>query len=755
MDAYTQLFRAAHAGAYGMNTLPEPSRTQREAGDYAKGTGSFQGTPVVIENPRGSLRKWWADDGTSGENLQLFHYGYFEGVNGADGDEMDCYIGPYPESDQVFVVNQFVRGAFDEHKVMLGFPDRRTAEAAYLSNFKPGWDGLNSCVACTVAQLKDWMTQGDVRKPLTPDQLSQDGRKSMDKVLWDNADQPIGATLAQVLYGIRVDDAQDSLIFDAVSAADILEDSEGVVVLDALVVPFRKLETRMTILKKVMDRAGGELSVAAMQVTAPFRKNGTTNVAAIFELSDGQTLTIFFHNPDVTPQKILPSDDLVSWKWMLNKKDITIIVAPERGRDLNVRNVARRVMMLAQKNSARFVTANSKRAAVMESIQTLKSEFETKTEALNGLLSEIADLEVQVASKPAVVKPEPQPDPQPEPQPVIEPEPQPDHEPVIEPDPQPGPEPEPEPVIEPDPQPEPKPVIEPQPEPEPVALAEEAALVAAGFANVHANDWVTSVEKDGKKLQFNVRVFGEPTQYRLTKSVTFPGITGASQDMGTYDDAAAAVAVAKAESDAFLAAPEPVIEPEAVTPEPTHSEQFESYLRAIEEAKTASTLEAMPGMLEQIRVDARLNDGEAEELLALAGDDAAPAVEPDPTLTADEQAAAEAAAAAEAEAAADAEAERVAAEVAAAEADAARVAAEAAAQAEAEAQAHAAARAADSAFIQSAADGKEDFYDKTVTDQLAALAAKYAGDDGFADLIAQAKTAAKNFFVAEFKRKVA
>jgi len=411
MDSFTRLFEAAHAGAYGMNTLPEPSRAQRETDDYTKGHGSFQGIPVVIENPRGSMRKWSADDGTSGENLQTAHYGGFAGVTGADGDELDCYIGPYPEIDQVFVINQFVRGAWDEHKVMIGFPDRRTAESVYLSNFKPGWPGLNSCVACTVDQLKWWMANGDLSKPLTPEQLPNEERKAMEKVLWDSAEQPQpkGATLAQVLYAIREHDKDDVLIFDAVTMADILEDSDGVIQLDALVLPYRKLERQMAILQKLLNRVGGDLSVLAMQVTDPFKRNGTTNIAAIFELSDGQTLTIFFHNPDVTPGKIMPSDELVSWKWMLNKKDVTIVVAPERGRDLNVRSVAARVMMLAKKNSARFQTANAKRAAVMEAIDTLKGEFETKTETLNGLLSEIADLEVKVATKPPkAADPEPQ-----------------------------------------------------------------------------------------------------------------------------------------------------------------------------------------------------------------------------------------------------------------------------------------------------------------------------------------------------------
>jgi len=70
-----------------------------------------------------------------------------------------------------------------------------------------------------------------------------------------------------------------------------------------------------------------------------------------------------------------PTDEVISWKWLLNKKDITIVVAPERGADLNVREVARRIMRLAEKNSAAFARANAKRAERMQTISDLKAEI--------------------------------------------------------------------------------------------------------------------------------------------------------------------------------------------------------------------------------------------------------------------------------------------------------------------------------------------------------------------------------------------
>lgn len=221
----------------------------------------------------------------------------------------------------------------------------------------------------------------------------------LEKVLWDSANEPRGKSSAQVLYDIRAHDGADGLIFDPVCMADIMADADGIVTLDALVVPYAKLPQRMAILQRVMNRKGGDLSVMSVQISDPFTQKGTTNVAAVFELSDGQTITIFFHNPDVTPKKIMATDEVVSWKWMLNKKDVTIVVSPERGRDLNVQNVAARVMALAARNSSRFAQTNAKRAERMSNIASLQKQYADGEQTLAALHAEIAELGAQLEQR--------------------------------------------------------------------------------------------------------------------------------------------------------------------------------------------------------------------------------------------------------------------------------------------------------------------------------------------------------------------
>lgn len=367
---------AAHGGAFGHNRIPTPTAAQCAAGNYKVGRVSLYGLPIAIEQPRGTIRRGVdAKTGKAWESRMAAHYGYINGTVGADDDAVDVFVGFYPQADTAFVINQYLSGAFDEHKVLLAFPDEDAARRAYLNSYERGWQGLESIVPVSINQLKWWLKFGDMSRPLRASTLPYEGLETMTrKVQWDGNALPYDTTLDHVLYNIRCADDGDNLLLDSVTVADIIEGADEVLTLDAMVTPYSTLERKMALLRVIMERTGQTVKPVAVQITAPFKQLGVAQVAAIFELSDGQTVSVYFHNPDTTPTKLAPTDELISWKWLLNKKDITIVVAPERGADLNVREVARRILKLAEKNSAAFGRANAKRAERMQSIQGLKDE---------------------------------------------------------------------------------------------------------------------------------------------------------------------------------------------------------------------------------------------------------------------------------------------------------------------------------------------------------------------------------------------
>lgn len=195
----------------------------------------------------------------------------------------------------------------------------------------------------------------------------------LKRVHWNADAQPYDQTLDRVLYDLRRADP-DNLLLDAVSMTDILEDSDGVLLFDAMTTPFARLPRMMEMLKGAMQHFSATVKPLDMTISEPFSARGVANVSAIFSLSDGQNLSVYFHNPDTKPKSISANDEMISWKWMLNKLDVTIVVAPERGKELNIREVARRIMKLAEKNSAAFQRANGKRAERMKKIEGLKEE---------------------------------------------------------------------------------------------------------------------------------------------------------------------------------------------------------------------------------------------------------------------------------------------------------------------------------------------------------------------------------------------
>ena len=143
-----------------------PSEAQVEAGNYQKGHIKLDGFDISIENPRGSIRKGTNEKGEEWSAIMPNDYGYFRGTIGKDKDQIDVHLGPNLESDKVYVVDQInpETGAFDEHKVMMGFDNISDARNAYNEAYEEGWQGLGNITRTTKEGLKEWF-KGDTKKP--------------------------------------------------------------------------------------------------------------------------------------------------------------------------------------------------------------------------------------------------------------------------------------------------------------------------------------------------------------------------------------------------------------------------------------------------------------------------------------------------------------------------------------------------------------------------------------------------------------
>ncbi|WP_240621673.1 LPD38 domain-containing protein [Aeromonas rivipollensis] len=147
---------------------PEPTKAQREAGNYKKGHLKLQGLDIALENPKGSTRSGTDQDGKVWQSTMAHDYGYIKRTLGADGDHVDVFIGDKPDSETVYVVDQVdpKTGKFDEHKVMMGFSDEQAAREGYLGNYEAGWKGLGAIKAMPVESFKHWVSEGDTKSPI-------------------------------------------------------------------------------------------------------------------------------------------------------------------------------------------------------------------------------------------------------------------------------------------------------------------------------------------------------------------------------------------------------------------------------------------------------------------------------------------------------------------------------------------------------------------------------------------------------------
>ncbi len=128
----------------------------------------FRGLPINIELEVGDTKSGTDAGGQPWSVTYKYPYGEIARTDGADGDPVDCYLGPVPEMDQVTIVHQMHQDLggdgrlYDEDKVFLGFGTIDAAIDAYFSH-GPSW-GMGGATVMTFDEFKnDWLKRGPMR----------------------------------------------------------------------------------------------------------------------------------------------------------------------------------------------------------------------------------------------------------------------------------------------------------------------------------------------------------------------------------------------------------------------------------------------------------------------------------------------------------------------------------------------------------------------------------------------------------------
>lgn len=144
---------------------PSPTEAQKMAGNYKKGHLKVHGLDISIENHKGGIRHGIGKDGKKWAVAMPDHYGYIRKTQGADGDHVDCYVGPNHGSRRVYVIDQkdHETGKFDEHKVMIGYATRDDAVSAYKSAFSDKKNRMMHISRMSIEEFKDWLKDGNTK----------------------------------------------------------------------------------------------------------------------------------------------------------------------------------------------------------------------------------------------------------------------------------------------------------------------------------------------------------------------------------------------------------------------------------------------------------------------------------------------------------------------------------------------------------------------------------------------------------------
>lgn len=204
--------------------------------------------------------------------------------------------------------------------------------------------------------------------------------------------------LALAYRGLTWDLEDERLILEATTLDDVdefynpgTEDVGDQFILEAVTIDhFSRTEKRMSAVVRVLNQklSGSEIQALAPVVGRPKKSGGFAYVTVQLPFSDGQSVSVVFHSPE-GDKKIGPDDQIIAFRWLLNKRDITHVVAPEDGAEVSLDSIAIRVTQLVQKNSAKFSRQQKEAFGEVQALQGARDALAAANEQKQALADRV------------------------------------------------------------------------------------------------------------------------------------------------------------------------------------------------------------------------------------------------------------------------------------------------------------------------------------------------------------------------------
>lgn len=351
----------------------------------------------------GETRNLRLPDGTLHEDTCIANIGKISGTARAiktimcDGVQADDKWSIYNITN--------AQGHFIDHVAVVGAVSAEQSERLVQRYLLPLYDGaIQSHQTLTDNGIKHFLdsatTASNIGFLMVDDVNDFESRITKTEAIWDNATlKTHSGSLSSLLFDIQQHDPNGEII-ERVTARDIassLIDSTCEVQLhDAIVVKYRELDKTIDkIAKQLGELSDMTLKIVQVHKLEPFKKNGVVNGGAIFEMSDNQTITVLFNNPDTTPAKITPDDTMTSWKWLLNRRDVSAALQPRSVEAKKYNLIAQRMFKLVAANHDRFVRSQVKKLKEQQEFE----QAQTNLTAAEARLSELDQLIIDEQTK--------------------------------------------------------------------------------------------------------------------------------------------------------------------------------------------------------------------------------------------------------------------------------------------------------------------------------------------------------------------
>lgn len=232
-----------------------------------------------------------------------------------------------------------------------------------------------------------------------------DAQGTVNSVQWDDEGNLVSHSgrFSQMMLDAAGCDIEGQLL-EQMTPRDIvamlLDDTCEVIsrgMFDAMIIKYNQFEKVVQKIAEALKASDNEdFFVKTVTPIEPFKRQGVVNVGAIFEMSDTQTITVLFNNPDTTPAKLSGTDILTSWKWILNKRDVTAILQPRAVDARKYPQLATRMLKVLAKNHDRFKRAQLARSKEELLLEELTNQLEASQSELRSLQQQGIDLQTQI-----------------------------------------------------------------------------------------------------------------------------------------------------------------------------------------------------------------------------------------------------------------------------------------------------------------------------------------------------------------------